>query len=172
MMSLTMVIRAVFFNAILSKMVFCDKMGLVFLPLVAMAIPPPLTSNNDGFFLLDPANFGSHLRDDLAWATQNVPFVDVEDDDVLTAYYYRWRSYKKHISQDPQTKRYVVTEFLPRVPWAGKDNTIPAAAGHHIMEGRWIHDEVSPRILFNPASRWGRCDHVTPQAILNDYITF
>ncbi len=28
-----------------------------------------------------------------------------------------------------------VTEFLPSVPWAGKYNTIPCAAGHHIAEG-------------------------------------
>ena len=68
-------------------------------------------------------------RNDLEWASSNVPFIDVANADVLTAYYYRWRSYKKHIQQDPQTGRYVVTEFLPKVGWAGKDNTIPAAAG-------------------------------------------
>lgn len=37
------------------------------------------------------------------------------------------------------TLPYVITEFLPNVPWAGKFNTIPAAAAHHIREGRWLH---------------------------------
>ena len=33
-----------------------------------------------------------------------------------------------------------MTEFLPNVGWAGKHNTINCAAGHHIMEGRWLAD--------------------------------
>ena len=31
-------------------------------------------------------------------------------------------------------------EFLPNVGWAGKYNSINCAAGHHIYEGRWLHD--------------------------------
>ena len=58
--------------------------------------------------------------------------------DVEAAFYYRWREYRKHLNNTPDG--WVVTEFLPNVPWAGKDNTIPAAAGHHIAEGRWIHN--------------------------------
>ena len=112
----------------------------------AAALPP-------GFHVLDPSKYGPGLRADLQWATQNVPFVDLSGlgagfDDVETAYYYRWREYRKHLSLTPDG--WVVTEFLPKVPWAGKDNTIPAAAGHHIAEGRWIHNET----------------------YLNDYLTF
>ena len=64
--------------------------------------------------------------------------------DVETAFYYRWRSYKKHIQygSSPTWSGWVVTEFLPQVPWAGKFNTIPAAAGHHISEGRWIKNQT------------------------------
>ena len=36
----------------------------------------------------------------------------------------------------------VVTEFAPNVPWAGRDNTIPCAAGHHIQDGRWLRDQA------------------------------
>ncbi len=43
-----------------------------------------------------------------------------------------------------------MTEFLPPVPWAGKYNTIPDAAGHHIQDGRWLRDNT----------------------VLDDYITF
>jgi hypothetical protein len=79
---------------------------------------------------------------DYKWYTLNIPFIDFPDDnDILTTYYYRWKMYKKHIRYVREKNMYVVTEFLPDVPWAGEYNTIPAAAGHHIMEGRWIHDE-------------------------------
>lgn len=146
-----------------------------------------------GFFVLDPEDYRQYLGHEYDWAVHNVPFIDIKynDDtsnetdksshrkiedclnDIMIAYYYRWKVYKKHVvyvadekhkkglgqNRDRMFKAYdtnnnyvvyVVTEFLPNVPWAGTYNTIPAAAGHHIMEGRWIHDD----------------------AILNDYITF
>lgn len=46
-------------------------------------------------------------------------------------------SYRKHIFFYDDVG-HVVTEFLPTVPWAGRYNTIPCAAGHHIMV-RMIH---------------------------------
>ena len=45
------------------------------------------------------------------------------------------RVFKKHLQQTPDG--FVVTEFLPKVGWAGKHNTISCAAGHHFREGRW-----------------------------------
>jgi hypothetical protein len=143
-----------------------------------------------GFYVLNPENFRHYLRgggsssnndgdDDDSnydWAVHHIPFVDFHqssrcncsDDmhDLMTAYYYRWKSYRKHIvyvndinndnlsnEHDNGSRNnnnihitdyvgYVVTEFLPNVPWAGHYNTIPAAAGHHIQEGRWIHDQT------------------------------
>ena len=83
-----------------------------------------------------------------AWAEANVPFIDVTPADgaagaaaakaLLATYYYRWRSYKKHIKWT--SDGWVLTEFLPYVPWSGRHNAIPAAAGHHVLEGRWLHD--------------------------------
>ena len=35
---------------------------------------------------------------------------------------------------------WVITEFLPEVPWGGKHNAISCPAGHHFREGRWLHD--------------------------------
>ena len=107
-----------------------------------------------GFYAIRPERYfltGLLPQNEYKWFIDNVPFIDFRDDeDILTAYYYRWQMYKKHIRFVKEKNIYVITEFLPDVPWAGEYNTIPAAAGHHIMEGRWIHDE----------------------RILNDYIEF
>jgi hypothetical protein len=46
-----------------------------------------------------------------------------------------------------------VTEFLPDVPWAGKDNAINCAAALHIYEGRWLHE---PLYLDDYAAFWLR----------------
>ena len=48
-------------------------------------------------------------------------------------------TYRKHIKQTPDG--FVITEFLPQVSWSKKYNTINCAAGHHMYEGRWIHDQ-------------------------------
>ena len=109
------------------------KVVLALLASSAAALPP-------GFTVLDPTAYADALRDDYSWAVDNVPFIDYPDDDIMTAFYYRWRMYKKHIQygESATWSGWVVTEFLPRVGWARKFNTIPAAAGHHISEGRWI----------------------------------
>ena len=122
--------------------------------------PPSWPSTGTGEFqLLDPEKFASYLGADLEWAKQQVPFIDVEfaeeadTMDLLTTYYYRWRSYKKHIKWTADG--YILTEFLPYVPWSGRHNAIPAAAGHHIMEGRWLHNQqvVADYIAFWFADR-------------------
>jgi hypothetical protein len=97
---------------------------LVMLAASAAALPP-------GFTVLDPAAYNDALRDDYSWAVDNVPFIDYPDDDIMTAFYYRWRMYKKHIQYGKSAtwNGWVVTEFLPQVSWANKFNTIPAAAG-------------------------------------------
>ena len=93
-----------------------------------------------GFFVLDPSTRAAALHTDTyEWAVANVPFVDLPGlSDIEDAYYFRWRIFHRHLINTPQG--YVVTEFLPQVPWAGRFNTIPDAAGHHIMEGRWTHN--------------------------------
>jgi predicted GH43/DUF377 family glycosyl hydrolase len=80
------------------------------------------------------------IPNDEAWAflSQNIPLFDCPDKQVEETYYYRWWCYRKHLSQTPAG--WVVTEFLPAVPWAGAYNTISCAAGHHLYEGRWLRD--------------------------------
>ena len=53
-------------------------------------------------------------------------------------YYFRWWAFRKHIKKTPQG--FVITEFLPDVPWAGKFGAISCSAGHHFYEGRWLRD--------------------------------
>lgn len=67
-----------------------------------------------------------------------IPLVDLSDKTIEEIYYFRFHTYCKHIKD---TKNgYVVTEFLPKVLWAGKHNTICCPAGHHFYEGRWFHN--------------------------------
>lgn len=67
-----------------------------------------------------------------------IPLVELSDEVVQQIYYFRWHTYCKHLKRTPVG--WVVTEFLPDVPWAGKYNTINCPAGHHFYEGRWLHD--------------------------------
>jgi predicted GH43/DUF377 family glycosyl hydrolase len=86
-----------------------------------------------------------------AFLEENIPLLDCPDTEIEQAYYFRWWTYRKHIKQTPDG--FVITEFLPAVPWAGKHNTISCAAGHHFYEGRWLHD---PKYLEDYARFWLR----------------
>ena len=68
----------------------------------------------------------------------NIPLLECPDKDIERAYYFRWWTFRRHLKETPSG--YVITEFLPDVEWAGRYNTINCAAGHHIMEGRWLKD--------------------------------
>lgn len=85
------------------------------------------------------------------WIAGNVPTFECPDRDIEEIYYFRWWTYRKHLKQSPAG--WVVTEFLPDVPWAGKYNTISCAAGHHFYEGRWIR---RPDYLDDYARFWFR----------------
>ena len=60
------------------------------------------------------------------------------DNELNITYNYRCELYGRHIKKTPSG--YVITEFLPDVPWAGIYNTISCAASHRFREGRWMHD--------------------------------
>ena len=81
----------------------------------------------------------------------NVPLLDCPDEDIRRTYYFRWWTYRKHIKHTPDG--WVVTEFLPKVSWSGKHNTINCPAGHHFYEGRWLRD---PKYLDDYAVFWFR----------------
>ena len=86
-----------------------------------------------------------------AWMARNVPRFECPQRELQDIYYFRWWTYRKHIRQT--FDGYVITEFLPDVPWAKKYNTISCAAGHHLYEGRWIRD---PQYLDQYSTFWFR----------------
>ena len=106
--------------------------------------------------MLDPADFRHYVdefnsTDDepyrhtypnaVAWdfLRDNVPRFSCPDHDVERTYYFRWWTYRKHVRRTAHDGT-VVTEFLPDVTWAGKDNAISCAAAMHLREGRWLAD--------------------------------
>jgi len=77
-------------------------------------------------------------KDALNFLQNNIPLFECPDIEIERTYYFRWWTYRKHIKHTEDG--YVITEFLPNVPWSGKHNTISCPAGHHYYEGRWIHN--------------------------------
>ena len=71
---------------------------------------------------------------------RNMPRFECPDRDIERTYHFRWWTYRKHLRKTPSG--WVVTEFLPEVPWAGKYNTISCPLGHHLREGRWLRDRT------------------------------
>jgi hypothetical protein len=72
--------------------------------------------------------------------TTNIPRFECPDKQLEEIYYFRWWTYRKHIKQTPEG--YIITEFLPTVPWSGKYNGICCPAMHHYNEGRWLHNRT------------------------------
>ncbi|MGV8134667.1 MAG: amylo-alpha-1,6-glucosidase [Mangrovibacterium sp.] len=79
----------------------------------------------------------------------NIPLFECPDKQIEETYYFRWWTYRKHIKKTAEG--FVITEFLPNVPWAGKDNAISCAAAYHFNEGRWIR---SREYLNSYANYW------------------
>lgn len=72
------------------------------------------------------------------WLSQNVPLFDCPDSVIRTVYNYRWWAFRKHLKETPEG--FIFTEFITKVNHAGKYNAISSALGHHIYEGRWLHN--------------------------------
>jgi hypothetical protein len=73
------------------------------------------------------------------WMQTNIPFFECPDRETEEIYYFRWWSFRKHLAQT--TNGFVLTEFLVPMGHAGVFNTISCATGHHLEEGRWLHDQ-------------------------------
>jgi hypothetical protein len=68
-----------------------------------------------------------------AWLKKEIPLFECPDREVEEMYYFRWWSFRKHLERTPNG--FVLTEFLTR------PTPISSALGHHLMEGRWLHDQ-------------------------------
>ena len=107
----------------------------------------------DAFNTGDEELYSQHIPNAAAWQflKTNVPLLDCPDKQIEEVYYFRWWTFRKAIKQTPDG--FIVTEFLPKVGWAGKHNSINCAAGHHLHEGRWLND---PKYLDDYSLFWFR----------------
>jgi len=122
-------------------------------PRPAVLDPEAFASYVAAFNRNDNELYPQHVSNAAAWdwMKANVPLFECPDQELEETYYFRWWTFRKHLKQTPDG--FVITEFLPPVPWAGKYNTISCAAGHHFREGRWIND---PTYLDDYARFWFR----------------
>lgn len=81
--------------------------------------------------------------------SENIPLLECPNKNLEQTYYFRWWTYRTHIKKTKDG--YIITEFLPNVPWAGKDNAISCAAALHFYEGRWLHNQ---KFLNSYADYW------------------
>jgi len=104
-------------------------------------------------FNADDEELYAHIpnKDAFAFLEKNIPLFECPDNDFERTYYFRWWTYRKHVKKTPDG--YVITEFLPKVGWARKHNTISCPAGHHYYEGRWLHN---PQFLDDYSVFWLR----------------
>src|SRR5581483_8418504 len=119
-------------------------------------------------FILDPESFRHHVDffnrmapEDVVnfipnaeawpWMKRNVPLFACPDRDVEQIYYFRWWVFRKHIKHTPAG--FLVTEFLKPVKHAGPYNSLSCAFGHHVAEGRWLHE---PRYVDQDIHYWLR----------------
>ncbi len=86
-------------------------------------------------------------KDYWTYMIENFPFFDTPDVAMELTYYFRMFTFLRHIkkrekieNETPESAKLIVTEFLRSVPWEGLDGSIACAAGHHIREGRWMHN--------------------------------
>ena len=73
-----------------------------------------------------------------AYLYQNAPRLYCPDEVIERIFAFRGWTLRKHVKQTPVG--FVLTEFLPPVPWAGIYNTINAPLFHHLNEIRWFRN--------------------------------
>lgn len=93
---------------------------------VADAAPTVLRPENfkhyiDLFNASDEELYPGAVRNTDAWSflRDNIPLFECPDETLEKIYYFRWWTYRKHIKRTPDG--YLVTEFLPDVPWIDED---------------------------------------------------
>lgn len=105
----------------------------------------------DSFNSTDDELYSNEFPNDRAaeFLKANIPVFECPDKELEKTYYFRWWTFRKHIRRIPGG--YIITEFLPDVPWARAYNSINCAASHHFREGRWLAD---PTYLNDYADFW------------------
>jgi hypothetical protein len=98
------------------------------------------------------------------WMKVNIPLFECPQQNFEEMWYYRWWTLRKHLIQTPVG--YAFTEFLVKRNYADKYNLIACALGHHIYEGRWLHDN---QYLNDDIHVWYRGNNGKPMAKLHSF---
>jgi hypothetical protein len=98
------------------------------------------------------------------WMQKNIPLFECPQQNFEEMYYFRWWTMRKHIKQTPSG--YAFTEFLVNRSYADKHNLISCAVGHHVYEGRWLHDQ---QYLNQYLHVWYRGNEGKPMAKLRNF---
>ncbi|CAL8144772.1 unnamed protein product [Orchesella dallaii] len=101
------------------------------------------------------------------WFKDNIPFVEVPDTEIEQVYYYRFSSHKRHLRYAVPGVGYTVTEFVHKVGYSQKFDTINAAAGHHIYESRWLRNTRYAEDYINFWAREGAANQQYSEWIAN-----
>ena len=125
------------------SILFVSVVAAGIFPNSARAIDPPNpypgAAPGGTSFLDHAALLGS--VDDPAWFLANIPFLDVPDSDIRQVYYYRWVTYKEHLTYTSPIYGWLSTEFLQPVSYGAPYGGVDAAAGHQTIEGRWLRNQ-------------------------------
>ena len=129
----------------------------VYQPVEEFTAPAPLRDRDEvisgytaAFNRNDEELYVQDIPDEKAadWMRHEVPFFACADKTIERVYWFRWWTFRKHLTSTPEGR--IITEFLPDVYWAGAYNSINCANGHHLAEARWlkggkalIHDYVN-----------------------------
>ena len=71
---------------------------------------------------------------------ENAPRLYCPDSVIEETFAFRTWTLRKHFKKTEDG--FVLTEFLPNVPWASTHNTICAPLCHHLNEGRWFKNSA------------------------------
>ena len=92
---------------------------------------------------------GKDAADPWPWMLANIPWFESSDPHFQEIYYFRWYSFQKHIVPTPRGP--VISEFIPKMKWAGYGNTVGVAVPHQLREARWLRD---PTLAESDARFW------------------
>lgn len=98
------------------------------------------------------------------WMKKNIPLFECPQQNFEEIFYYRWWTLRKHIKKTPVG--YAFTEFLVDRSYADNYNLIACALGHHLSEGRWLHDQ---QYLDDDVKVWYRGNDGKPMKKLHGF---
>lgn len=141
LMKLAFITSALLFTVVVQPTLIHAQSSNLTTPAASFVLKPDSFKHYiDKFNQDDNELYPQYIPNAKAWnfLKENIPLLDCPDKDIEETYYFRWWTYRKHIKET--SDGFIISEFLPHVGWSGKHNAISCAAGHHIREGRWLHE--------------------------------